>query len=529
MGNQPSRGKRKKKKGGLNSADVSEDTSSLLGDDTNSIERKKSKSPFSRFKKKKQRYDNNIGDVDNNAEWIMEDIALYIRSEDCSIFINTFIDENCLFFDHSHEFDVSNDILKVQTDLHEAFKDLVENLLQKRLNQLGVSDAQFREVCNELNLGQFGQFNDKIKLYISAIDNFTSFKKIMAQRNNELEAEALRVMKQSIGVTDVTQLTEEEQLAWALHESAKLASEQQSENPSTNNNNDINNNNIEQKNDQTISQPSNLQQQPTAPVQDDLLNLDAAVDANKAHPKQTSINSMHDQPGAPGYAAAQDTMQSAATTAINDETNPFEWAQNQQEMPPSPNVNHHNETDNSVNPFKEANLMNPFSDPFFNNSNQNNNDNLNGNGNNTSTTSKLKPLHKLPSLTRRTTDQAQKNGFDNFDLEMPMLTARTVQDIQARIAEKSQIVPGSDTKSNFLSVNPQSNTNSHTDNSALLKRRILQKKILHKNNYSSITANSDSSENVGQLEPLHKALVCERKFLCVCFVEFEKQNYEMTL
>ncbi|KAG2388788.1 hypothetical protein C9374_000227 [Naegleria lovaniensis] len=107
--------------------------------------------------------------------------------------IQSFIDENCLFFDGEEE-----NCLEL-TQVHERFRELIENLLEFLLGEMHVSHEEFVKVLmaetNDATLGQALE-------HIMAMDDYLSFRKIMERRNLQLECEALDTLKKKVNPTE---------------------------------------------------------------------------------------------------------------------------------------------------------------------------------------------------------------------------------------------------------------------------------------------------------------------------------------
>lgn len=78
--------------------------------------------------------------------------------------------------------------------------------------ELGVSDEQFVEACER---AAKNQLHKKIVDQIMAVDNFLAFKKLMVKRNQELNKQAMELMKRKEQTTTapVPQPKEEQKVA----------------------------------------------------------------------------------------------------------------------------------------------------------------------------------------------------------------------------------------------------------------------------------------------------------------------------
>merc|ERR1712096_146089 len=127
---------------------------------------------------------NIMSDQEDELDWLHDYIVQFLKSPSFKIPLVTFIDENCVIFDEDEENKLT------YTDIHTKFKTLVEDLIDYHLNDVQVTEEQFVKACNITKNPE----DKKIFDQILAVDNFTAFKKLMINRNKELEMEALKML-----------------------------------------------------------------------------------------------------------------------------------------------------------------------------------------------------------------------------------------------------------------------------------------------------------------------------------------------
>ncbi|KAJ0392301.1 hypothetical protein P43SY_006894 [Pythium insidiosum] len=129
----------------------------------------------------------NIDFSNDESDWVFDYVMHLFRSPAWEVPIMCFIDENCASFDTSEE----NKF--IYTDLHAQFRDVVEGVLCDNLAEIGLTAADFAEICER------GRYSTDISLdvvnQILAMDDFLTFKKLMVKRNLELELEAIKAMR----------------------------------------------------------------------------------------------------------------------------------------------------------------------------------------------------------------------------------------------------------------------------------------------------------------------------------------------
>lgn len=102
-----------------------------------------------------------------------------------------FIEQNCAVFDDEEENKLS------YTEIHQVYKDLVEQLLESYVQDVGIQEDQFLEACNS-PLAQSESFRPVFQPVLAA-DDFQVFKSLMLQKNVELQLQALRMIQERNG------------------------------------------------------------------------------------------------------------------------------------------------------------------------------------------------------------------------------------------------------------------------------------------------------------------------------------------
>ena len=118
-----------------------------------------------------------------DVNWIFDFVMDIFKAPTWEVPIMSFIDENCIVFDNEQENKFA------YSELHASFRDLAESLLERHLEEVSVTPEMFVKAC-EVGRNQ-RDVNKIVWDQISAIDDFMTFKKLMARRNVELEREAI--------------------------------------------------------------------------------------------------------------------------------------------------------------------------------------------------------------------------------------------------------------------------------------------------------------------------------------------------
>lgn len=112
---------------------------------------------------------NNVAHIMNSPRWDAE--------------VLSFVDEYCIYFTGVEENELHYSVY------HEKFKEVVENVICDILKELSISEEQFCAACIS---------HDKVSKVVLeqllALDDFSTFKRLMVARNNQLEEEAIRAL-----------------------------------------------------------------------------------------------------------------------------------------------------------------------------------------------------------------------------------------------------------------------------------------------------------------------------------------------
>lgn len=177
--------------------------------------------------------------TEDESGWILECMVVFVKSPECSIFVDGFIDENCLVFDADSgaEADTDEAVQAEWGSTHARYKEMVEALLLSHLAKLGLSTPQFTDAMHKAQSAHQSAFGEGILRYILAIDDFAVFRSIMIQRNVDLEKEALLYLQHSQSPIPMPpnsrnnqmpqphgqmQMSEAQQLEWAMRDSLAL-------------------------------------------------------------------------------------------------------------------------------------------------------------------------------------------------------------------------------------------------------------------------------------------------------------------
>ncbi|XP_048865187.1 cilia- and flagella-associated protein 36 isoform X2 [Brienomyrus brachyistius] len=148
----------------------------------------------------------------DDSEWVLESIAGYLGSPEWVIPVTDFMENKCTVFDDEDENKLT------YTEIHQQYKQLVENLLENYMRDVGINEQQFFEACSS----PYARSKALQAVFqpVLATDDFQMFRSLMAQKNVELQLQALRVIKERNGAlpecltdgTDVVSELEQQEL-----------------------------------------------------------------------------------------------------------------------------------------------------------------------------------------------------------------------------------------------------------------------------------------------------------------------------
>lgn len=120
-------------------------------------------------------------------DWIFDFALQFLESDKFDAAVMDFVDEKCDVFSDDDE----NKL--IYTVIHKEFCEHIEALISSNLGELGISNDLFLESCEKAKDGR--DINTTVFERLTAMDDFQTFKKIMAKRNAELQVESMKTFK----------------------------------------------------------------------------------------------------------------------------------------------------------------------------------------------------------------------------------------------------------------------------------------------------------------------------------------------
>jgi hypothetical protein len=125
-------------------------------------------------------------------DWLYDYVTQYIKSPAFRTPIKDFVDSHCQTF---HE-NVEENTFQ-QGSLHKQFVQLIEDLLEKMLSEIGATGEQFYLAAKRgLNDNNSKKYYDQL----ISCNNYLYFKAMMIKRNLQLEKMAMKLLKGQAGI-----------------------------------------------------------------------------------------------------------------------------------------------------------------------------------------------------------------------------------------------------------------------------------------------------------------------------------------
>ncbi|NXX78603.1 CFA36 protein, partial [Urocolius indicus] len=129
---------------------------------------------------------------EGDVGWVVDTIAGFLRGPAWSIPILEFMEQKCEVFDDEEESKLS------YTEIYQEYQALVEKLLEDCLKEVGINEEKFQEAFSS-PLAKT-HTSQAILQTVLAAEDFRLFKKMMVQKNIEMQLQAIRIIKERNGV-----------------------------------------------------------------------------------------------------------------------------------------------------------------------------------------------------------------------------------------------------------------------------------------------------------------------------------------
>ncbi|XP_042213562.1 cilia- and flagella-associated protein 36-like [Homarus americanus] len=128
---------------------------------------------------------------DDNA-WVLDSLVNFLRGPVWNVPILTFIEHKSLIFEAGVDDDDGHH------KIHEEYKTLVDFMLGSYMEDMGINPEQFEAACGKASMNT--PFHQTLFEQVWAADDYEIFKRMMIQKNIELQLQALEILQQRYGI-----------------------------------------------------------------------------------------------------------------------------------------------------------------------------------------------------------------------------------------------------------------------------------------------------------------------------------------
>ncbi|XP_063215881.1 cilia- and flagella-associated protein 36 [Bacillus rossius redtenbacheri] len=131
-----------------------------------------------------------------DCSWVLDSIVGFLQGPVWTAPVLTFIEHKSSIFEpgateHEQEY----------KKVFEEYKDLVDSMLTSYMEDIGITPEQFQEACDESKTGILQvRFQQALFEQVWAANDYEVFRRMMAQKNLELQLQALELIQQRCGV-----------------------------------------------------------------------------------------------------------------------------------------------------------------------------------------------------------------------------------------------------------------------------------------------------------------------------------------
>ncbi|KAK9687409.1 The ARF-like 2 binding protein BART [Popillia japonica] len=142
---------------------------------------------------------------EEESAWVFDSLVCFLNGPVWNAPLESFIEENSLIFEPNVR--ENPEYQKVFNE----FKNLVDFMLGNFMDDIGITPQQFEDACAKGTQGGITlRFDQNIFEQIWAANDYNMFKRMMTQKNVELQLQALELIEQKYGVTPAVFLPDKE-------------------------------------------------------------------------------------------------------------------------------------------------------------------------------------------------------------------------------------------------------------------------------------------------------------------------------
>ncbi|KAI1284887.1 Cilia- and flagella-associated protein 36 [Halotydeus destructor] len=133
---------------------------------------------------------------DADSDWVLDSLIGFLKGPVWHLPLLTFIEQQSVIFEPDDEDSNEEEYSKV----YEEYKNLVDKLLAGHMDDLAITPEQFEEACRSASGTLSAKFHQTLFEQIWAANDYDIFKRMMVQRNIDLQLQALEMLAQRFGL-----------------------------------------------------------------------------------------------------------------------------------------------------------------------------------------------------------------------------------------------------------------------------------------------------------------------------------------
>ncbi|KDR03829.1 cilia- and flagella-associated protein 36 [Zootermopsis nevadensis] len=132
-----------------------------------------------------------------DCSWVFDSLVGFLQGPIWNAPILTFIEQKSSVFEPGHS-EHEDEYKKI----YEEYKDLVDSMLGSYMEDIGITPEQFENACSKNSAGGLQiRFQQTLFEQVWAANDYEIFKRMMIQKNVELQLQALEMIQQRYGIT----------------------------------------------------------------------------------------------------------------------------------------------------------------------------------------------------------------------------------------------------------------------------------------------------------------------------------------
>ncbi|GFG28438.1 hypothetical protein Cfor_11349 [Coptotermes formosanus] len=132
-----------------------------------------------------------------DCSWVFDSLVGFLQGPIWNAPILTFIEQKSSVFEPGNS-EHEDEYKKI----YEEYKDLVDSMLGSYMEDIGITPEQFEKACSKNSAGGLQiRFHQTLFEQVWAANDYEIFKRMMIQKNLELQLQALEMIQQRYGIT----------------------------------------------------------------------------------------------------------------------------------------------------------------------------------------------------------------------------------------------------------------------------------------------------------------------------------------